>query len=162
MIEVSSSLIGRSSARFSLVSVAERTIHHCPRIFTKLRPISSAAKFFRLIGQKASNATINPLRIRQALASLVSFSERSASSISFRPASARTSINTRRSNFERGRATSARSLPISASQVKSRGSGVLSQFFGAFGLVYKFQAGLRENFDQCQTVELGAWPRYER
>ena len=54
--------MGRSSGRFSLVSEAESTIHHVPWIFTKLRPISKAAKFFRRMGHSASKATISPLR----------------------------------------------------------------------------------------------------
>jgi len=41
---MSSSLMRRSSARFSSVSAADSTIHHLPRIFTKLRPISRAAR----------------------------------------------------------------------------------------------------------------------
>jgi len=51
--------MGRSSGRFSLVSEAESTIHHLPLIFTKLRPISKAAKFFGRMGQNASIATIS-------------------------------------------------------------------------------------------------------
>ena len=62
MAGVSSSLMGRSSGRFSFVSAAESTIHHLPWISTKLRPISKAAKFFGRMGHNASNATISPLR----------------------------------------------------------------------------------------------------
>ena len=62
MTGVSSSFMGRSSGRFSLVSEAESTIHHVPLIFTKLRPISKAAKFFGRMGHNASKATISPLR----------------------------------------------------------------------------------------------------
>jgi hypothetical protein len=47
---MSSLSMRRSSARFSFVSSADSTIHHRPRIFTKLRPISRAAKFFGRIG----------------------------------------------------------------------------------------------------------------
>ena len=62
MTGVSSSLMGRSSARFSFVSEAESTIHQVPWISTKLRPISKVVKFFRRMGHSASNATISPLR----------------------------------------------------------------------------------------------------
>ena len=56
--------MGRSSARFSFVSEAESTIHHVPWIFTKLRPISKAAKFF------ASDRTQSEQRHHQPVANL--------------------------------------------------------------------------------------------
>ena len=61
MTGVSSSLMGRSSGRFSFVSEAESTIHHVPWIFTKLRPISKAAKFFRRMGHKREQCHHQPI-----------------------------------------------------------------------------------------------------
>ena len=58
---VSSSFMGRSSARFSLVSEAESTIHHAPLIFTKLRPISKAAKFFASDGTQCQQGHHQPV-----------------------------------------------------------------------------------------------------
>ena len=111
--------MGRSSGRFSFVSAAVSKIHHLPRISTKLRPISKATKFFSRMGHSASKATISPLRTREARARSVRLDELSASRMKVSPASTRTSVMTMRSNFERGRITNARSLSMSASQVKS-------------------------------------------
>ena len=55
---------GRWSGRFDLVS--GNTIHHAASIFRKVDPTSSAAKFFRRIGQSDSSATMRPLRAASA------------------------------------------------------------------------------------------------
>jgi hypothetical protein len=64
---VSQVATGRSSGlRCVLVVLAEMEIHHCPSIFCKVLPISSAAKFFSRMGFAARSASIRPSRTARA------------------------------------------------------------------------------------------------
>src|SRR5262249_47621725 len=108
----------RSSGRRDFVRWPGKAIHQLPSTSLNVCPISRAPKFFSRIGQSASKATMRPLRTPRAQArSLIANSCASATNV--RPASTSCPVSTRRSNFDLGSISSARSFSISASQEKS-------------------------------------------
>ena len=85
---MSSLLTRRSSARFSFVSAAERTIHHLRRIFARSFGRSPGRQSLRRMGTNPSIATISPFRTWVASAEPgPSVCECSASWMRVRPAS---------------------------------------------------------------------------